>query len=132
MIYENNEEKRSTLWRTVMTVSSVIIIIIVVFFIVKLFTGNPLEGTWINEDSGAVLEIRDDGEAVLTGAEEGDGGESIPMTYTVDTKTKVFSVHTDSAYAEGVLSGSYDYNIESDTLTLTEREYGDQLMFVRE
>ena len=25
MIYENNEEKRSTLWRTVLTVSSVII-----------------------------------------------------------------------------------------------------------
>ena len=46
MIYENNEEKRSTIWRTILTVSSVLIIIIAVFFIVKLFTGNPLEGTW--------------------------------------------------------------------------------------
>ena len=44
MIYENNEEKRSTLWRTVLTVSSVLIIIIAVFFVVKLFTANPLEG----------------------------------------------------------------------------------------
>ena len=33
MIYENNEEKRSTLWRTVLTVSSVLIIIIAVFFV---------------------------------------------------------------------------------------------------
>ena len=40
MIYENNEQKRSTLWRTVLTVSSVLIIIVAVFFIVKLFTGN--------------------------------------------------------------------------------------------
>ena len=36
MIYENNEEKRNTLWRTVLSVSSVIIIIIVVFFVVRL------------------------------------------------------------------------------------------------
>ncbi len=132
MIYENNEEKRNTLWRTVLSVSSVIIIIIVVFFIVRLFTGNPLEGIWVNEDTGAVLEIRDDGEVTLTEAEGGKTEEGILMTYIVDTKTKTFTVQTDSAYAEGVLSGSYDYNIEGDTLTLTEREYGDQIVFMRE
>ncbi len=131
MIFENNEEKRSTLWRTVLTVSSVIIVIIAVFFLVKLFTGNPLEGTWISEDSGAVLEIRDDGELNLTGSGD-DGEENTVMTYTVDTKTKVFTVHTDSAYTEGMLSGSYDYSIERDILTLTEREYGDQMVFERE
>ncbi len=132
MIYENNEEKRNTLWRTVLTVSSVVIIIILIFFIVRLLTGNPLEGTWVNEDSGAVLEIRDNGEVLLTETESGDGEEGISMKYTVDTKTKIFTVHTDSAYAEGILSGSYDYNIEKETLTLTEREYGDQIVFTRE
>ena len=131
MIYENNEEKRSTLWRTVLTVSSVIIIIIIAFFIVKLFTGNPLEGTWVNEDSGSVLEIRDSGQAVLTEVADEKSEDSISMTYNVDTKTKIFTVQTDSAYAEGVLSGSYDYNLEGDTLTLTEREYGDQIVFMR-
>ena len=131
MIYENNKEKRSTLWRTVLTVSSVIIIIIIAFFIVKLFTGNPLEGTWVNEDSGSVLEIRDSGKAVLTEVADEKSEDSISMTYNVDTKTKIFTVQTDSAYAEGVLSGSYDYNLEGDTLTLTEREYGDQIVFMR-
>ena len=131
MIYENNEEKRSTLWRTVLTVSSVIIIIILIFFIVKLFTGNPLEGSWVSEDSGAVLEIGDDGAVTLTGGTDGEEEEAAPMSYTVDTKNKIFTVYTDSAYAEGVLSGSYDYHIEKDTLTLTEREYGDQMVFIR-
>ncbi len=130
MILKNNEEKRSTLWRTVLTVSSVIIVIIVIFFVVKLFTGNPLEGTWISEDSGAELEIMDDGNMTLTGLEY--SAEDVQnLTYTVDTKTKIFTVHTDSASAEGVLSGSYDYNIEGNTLTLTEREYGDQMVFER-
>ena len=49
----------------------------------------------------------------------------------VDTKTKVFTIHTEDTQAEGLLSGTYDYSIEKDTLTLTEREYGDQLVFVK-
>ena len=123
MILENNEEKRSTLWRTVLSVSSVLIIIVAVFFIAKLFTGNPLEGTWVSEDNGAVMEIRDDGELVV---DEGTGSDNIMVQYTVDTRTKVFTV-----YSEGDLAGSYDYNLERNTLTLTEREYGDQMQLTR-
>lgn len=123
MILENNEEKRSTLWRTVLSVSSVLIIIVAVFFIAKLFTGNPLEGTWVSEDSDAMMEIRDDGEMVV---DEGPGSDDIMVQYTVDTRTKVFTI-----YSEGDLAGSYDYNLERNTLTLTEREYGDQMEFTR-
>lgn len=128
MILENNEEKRSTLWRMVLTVSSLLVIIVAVFFIVRLFTGNPLEGTWVNEDSGAVLEIKDNGELTVTG---GDGTEPLTAGYSVDTKIKVFTVQTDMGTAEGILSGSYNYNVENNVLTLTEREYGDQMVFER-
>ena len=132
MIYENNEDKRSTIWRTILTVSSVLIIIILVFFIVKLFTGNPLEGTWVDEDSGNVLVIRDNGELSLTLSESDDTDETFTAEYDVDTKTKVLTVRMENdVYAEDTLSGTYSYNIEQDTLTLTEREYGDQLVFVR-
>ena len=132
MIYESNEEKRSTIWRTILTVSSVLIIIILVFFIVKLFTGNPLEGTWVDEDSGNVLVIRDNGELSLTLSESDDTDETFTAEYDVDTKTKVLTVRMENdVYAEDTLSGTYSYNIEQDTLTLTEREYGDQLVFVR-
>ena len=130
MILKNNEEKRSTLWRTVLTVSTVLIIIVAVFFIVRLFVGNPLKGTWVSEDSGAVLGILDDGELKMSGT--GDGGsEEISATCVVDTREKILTVHTDFGTSEGVLSGSYDYNLEQDILTLTEREYGDQLVFIR-
>lgn len=60
MIFKNSEEKRNTAWRTVMTVSSVLIVIIAAFFIVKLFTDNPLEGTWVSEDEGIRMEVRGD------------------------------------------------------------------------
>ena len=129
MIYENNEEKRSTIWRTILTVSSVVIIIIVIFFIAKLFTGNPLEGTWVSEGSGDMIEITDDNQMIIR-PEEGD--QSTEIRCNVDTKTKILTVAEGPVDSDIIQPGTYNYNIEQDTLTLTEREYGEQLVFVRE
>ena len=129
MIYENNEEKRSTIWRTILTVSSVVIIIIAIFFIVKLFTGNPLEGTWVSEGSGDKIEITDDDQMIIQ-PEEGDQFTEIGCN--VDTKSKILTVAEGSPDSDIIQPGTYNYNIEQDTLTLTEREYGEQLVFVRE
>lgn len=130
MIYENNEEKRSTIWRTILTVSTVVIIIIAVFFIAKLFTGNPLEGKWVSEGSGDTIEITNDNEMYIHPEE---GGEYTVIRCNVDTKTKVLTVGgLDDADSDIIQPGTYNYNVEQDTLTLTEREYGDQLVFMRE
>ena len=129
MIYENNEEKRSTIWRTILTVSSVVIIIIAIFFIVKLFTGNPLEGTWVSEGSGDKIEITDDDQMIIR-TEEGDQFTEIGCN--VDTKSKILTVAEGPLDSDIIQPGTYNYNIEQDTLTLTEREYGEQLVFVRE
>ena len=61
MILENNEEKRSTLWRTIVAISSILIVIVAVFFVTRLFVGNPLVGTWVSEDSGEVIKIESNG-----------------------------------------------------------------------
>ena len=128
MILENNEEKRSTLWRTIVAISSILIVIVAVFFVTSLFVGNPLVGTWVSEDSGEVIKIESNGKVTLTD-EDKKSFETVQSE--VDTKTKVFTIHTEDTQAEGLLSGTYDYSIEKDTLTLTEREYGDQLVFVK-
>ena len=128
MILENNEEKRSTLWRTIVAISSILIVIVAVFFVTRLFVVNPLVGTWVSEDSGEVIKIESNGKVTLTD-EDKKSFETVQSE--VDTKTKVFTIHTEDTQAEGLLSGTYDYSIEKDTLTLTEREYGDQLVFVK-
>lgn len=128
MILENNEEKRSTLWRTIVAISSILIVIVAAFFVTRLFVGNPLVGTWVSEDSGEVIKIESNGKVTLTD-EDKKSFETVQSE--VDTKTKVFTIHTEDTQAEGLLSGTYDYSIEKDTLTLTEREYGDQLVFVK-
>lgn len=150
MILKNSEEKRSTLWRTVMTVSSVLIIIIAAFFIIKLFTANPLEGKWVSEDSGAMMEVQSGGKLVITGTESAGEQQSITMGYSVNTETKTFVIQMDeeevsaengdteaTETAEDLyiladsMTGTYEYSIEQNSLTLTEMEYGEQMVFVK-
>ena len=146
MIFKNSEEKRNTAWRTVMTVSSVLIVIIAVFFVVKLFTGNPLEGTWVSEDKGIRMEVRGDDCVVITRINGDEDGDSYTLDVSVDKKNKTFTVqlnndsvreNTDNTAVlseddQDPFGGTYSYSIENDTLTLTEREYGDQIVFERE
>lgn len=146
MIFKNSEEKRNTAWRTVMTVSSVLIAIIAAFFIVKLFTGNPLEGTWVSEDDGIRMEVREDDSVVITYINGDEDGDSFTLDGSVDKENKTFTVQLNSDSVRKSMGeaadlsednqdpydGTYSYSIENDTLTLTEREYGDQIVFERE
>ncbi len=149
MIAENDERKRNILWRTAISVSSIVIIVIAIFFIVRMFTANPMEGSWIDEDSGRMIEIQRNEILKIEWQDEADGSlQVVNMAYTLDRESKIFSIHIDEAAVEKALEsgmnketvenvvtsleGSYDYNIEQNVLTLTEREYGDQMTFEKQ
>lgn len=149
MIAENDERKRNILWRTTISVSSIVIIVIAIFFIVRMFTANPMEGSWIDEESGRMIEIQGNEIIKVEWQDEADGSLLVVnMAYTLDRESKIFSLHIDEAAVEKAvdsgmseetvenvvdsLEGSYDYNIEQNVLTLTEREYGDQMTFEKQ
>ena len=151
MILKNSEEKRNTLWRTVMTVSSVLIIIIAAFFVIRLFTANPLEGTWVSSDGAVMLEIGGDGKVSVTGNADDEEVFTVTADFAVEKDAKIFTIYDGSeempestaddsesaADGEGIfenagsVAGSYDYSVEQDELTLTEREFGDWMVFER-
>lgn len=150
MLEKNDDHTRSIIWRSVMSVTSVIIILIAVFFLVRMFTMNPLEGTWDYEDSDLIMTIKGNNTAIIKWPDEFDGNQiAVSMDYDIDSKTKTFSLrlNTDAvkkaADSEGIsedvitqaldrLDGTYDYNMEQNQLTLTDREYGSQLIFEKE
>lgn len=150
MLAKNDDHTRSIIWRSVMSVTSVIIILIAVFFLVRMFTMNPLEGTWDYEDSDLIMTIKGNNTAIIKWPDEFDGNQiAVSMDYDIDSKTKTFSLrlNTDAvkkaADSEGIsedvitqaldrLDGTYDYNMEQTQLTLTDREYGSQLIFEKE
>ena len=55
MIANNDEAKRSKIWTVVTAVTSVLIVIVAIFLLMKMFTGNPLEGSWADEDGNMSL-----------------------------------------------------------------------------
>lgn len=149
MLNKENEEKRSRLWRTVVTVSSVLIVLIAAFFLFRLFTANPLEGTWSYEDSNLILTIRGNGTASVEWPDEFEASDAVvDMAYSIDKDTKTFSLHMDEAAIEKTaealggavsaeeletavssLEAAYSYSVEQNQLTLTELEYGEQMVF---
>ena len=149
MIANNDEAKRSKIWTVVTAVTSVLIVIIAIFLLMKMFTGNPLEGAWTDEDGNMDLKIGRDGQMTVILPASGDGEETqVPMTYTLSKESKTISIQEDDnkiqeiaeksngQYTEETLKNAvqsigttFEYSIDGGTMTLTEREYGEQMMF---
>lgn len=150
IIAKNNEEKRSKIWRRVTLGSSVLIVLIAVFLVTKLFTRNPLEGTWADEDGRYRLKIESGGNMVVNVPDMGEDA-SVSMDYTIDKKSKTIAIKGDDKkiqefmemlgkdYTEEEVENTlnsirttFSYSVDQKQLTLTEREYGEQMMFVKE
>ena len=149
MIANNDEAKRSKIWTVVTAVTSVLIVIIAIFLLMKMFTGNPLEGSWTDEDGNMDLKIGRNGQMTVILPASGDGEETqVPMTYTLSKESKTISIQEDDnkipeiaeksngQYTEETLKNAvqsigttFEYSIDGGTMTLTEREYGEQMMF---
>lgn len=128
-----NEDKRSKIWQITIIVSTLVIICVAVFVIIKLFTTNPLVGTWYSDDGVMKLVINDkQAEVVLM-----DDEITSVYTYTIDRTDKFVAFAEkdnkgdDNASLES-MDSSFAYSIDKDILTLTEREYGEQLIFVKQ
>mgnify|MGYP000233540392 CR=1 FL=1 len=81
MLMEQNEKGRDTIWSVVMAVTTVLILLIGIFFLTKLFTANPLEGTWSDTENGMVLHIKSGGVMEITQALEAET-VTIPVEYS--------------------------------------------------
>ena len=149
MIANNDEAKRSKIWTVVTAVTSVLIVIIAIFLLMKMFTGNPLEGSWTDEDGNMDLKIGRNGQMTVILPASGDVEETqVPLTYTLIKESKTISIHeydikiqeiaekSNGQYTEETLKNAvqsigttFEYSIDGGTMTLTEREYGEQMMF---
>jgi len=109
-IAQDNEEKRSRTLLTVTLITTVIIILIAAFFLFRLFTGNPLEGSWENEDTGILLVIRDNDTMTINLGDEGEEEILVEASYTMDRDNKTITIRIDeeglknSAEVAGYLS----------------------------
>lgn len=144
-----SEELRSKVGWIVFGVATLLIILIGAFFIVDGITRNPLEGEWSAEGKNQVLVIEDDGEMTISVVANGNQIK-VNAKYQLNKDEKTIAVTPDltsykqaSDQSAGALTEaeineylslfktSYDYSLDKNTLTLTEREYGEEMIFTR-
>lgn len=151
LVAKNNEEKRSRIWRNVIIVASVLLVIVIGYFLYQGFFGNPLAGTWKHDESDLTLEIREKDTAVLTWDNlYEDQTLVLNLQFSLDKSQKVVTFRASQEALEEAaeaLGGdvaaedvesvvdqmvtSFDYSVDGTELTLTEREYGEQMLFYR-
>ena len=150
IIAKNDENKRSTLWMAATIGSSVVIILIAVYLLTKLFTSNPLEGSWEDEDGSLSMTIKANGTLTVSVPELLDNEDvDVLMNYTLDRDEKTIAIHLDDDEFERLLEVSdgntkemlsqavdsvvttFNYSVDRSCLTLTEREYGEQMIFLK-
>ncbi len=152
LIAKNNEAERSKLWRIVLTVSSILIVVIAVFFLVRMFTSNPLEGDWVSEGSELALDIESNERIIVTLSDVVEEQTvEVELQYSLDRYEKIITfkeipgaLASQAESSEGQyteenlrtaltdLTTTFSYSVDQGQLTLTEREYGEQMVFVRQ
>ena len=131
IIAKNDEDKRSRVWNYVTGITTVLIIIVAGYFIYQGFFGNPLEGKWKHDESDMILEVDDHNEAELDWKHLIDGKDvDVELGYTLDIKAKqiTFTVSEVEQAINSVLT-TFNYSVDGTELTLTEWDYGDQMIF---
>ncbi|MFV0364161.1 MAG: hypothetical protein ACK5LL_13910 [Suipraeoptans sp.] len=131
----NDEEKRTRTWSVVTLVSTLVVLALIIFLLIRLFTTNPLQGTWESDDGTLELKI---GSAAVK-ATEMETDEKADFSYSVDRSDKIvtfdISAENDENIEDSILqniSSSFSYSVDGDVMTLTEREYGEQYIFYKQ
>ena len=104
---------------------------------------------YLSNNVAVNLKISRDGQMTVTIPASGEGKDTeVPMTYTMNKESKTISIQQDDAQIQKIAEKSdgqyttetlknavqsigttFEYSIDDGTLTLTEREYGEQMMF---
>ena len=150
LIAKNDEKERSFLFRIVVWTASVLIIAVAAYFLIRSFARNPIAGTWEYQDDNITMTIQSDDKVKLQFDNLQDVPElAVTMDCQVDKTEKTLVIGglqqseidrileqydgqlTQSALdtALSMFTTSFDYSMERQTLTLTDREYGEQMIF---
>ena len=150
LIAKNDEKERSFLFRIVIWTASVLIIAVAAYFLIRSFARNPIAGTWEYQDDNITMTIQSDDKVKLQFDNLQDVPElAVTMDCQVDKTEKTLVIGglqqseidrileqydgqlTQSALdtALSMFTTSFDYSMKRQTLTLTDREYGEQMIF---
>lgn len=149
LIAKNDEKERSHLFRIVIWTASIVIIVIAAYFLIKIFVENPVSGKWQYQDDNITMTVEKENLELCFENLEDAQNVTVKMNYDIDKTEKILVINQPNEEElnrvlkehEGKLSDtvlqtaiskfttSFDYSIEKQKMTLTDREYGEQMTF---
>ena len=151
LIAKNDEVKRSRIWSRGIVISSVIIVFVAVYLLIKVMNENPVAGEWMDDDGNYAINILNNGKLYVTDYTEGEETEELELLYKIDKENRMIAISSDEKVLEDAMEASesehavdaretelgdqtvvFNYSVDNDQLILTEREYGDQMILIKE
>lgn len=148
---QKSNQRKISKTHLILLIAAAVLVIVALFFGGKLIWGNPLAGEWATSKGELHLTLEEDTKKeakfiVLVGEEPVE----VKFDYQLDKKEKTItflSEPEDFELAVEELEGrvsalalyeevedllvAMEYSLEKDTLKLTEREYGEQIIFTK-
>lgn len=134
-----------------MVISSVIIIFVAVYLLLKVMNENPVVGEWVDDDGNYAMNILNNGKLYVTDFTEGGDVGEVELLYKIDKENRIIAISSNEKVLEDVMevSGSehaldametelsdqtvvFEYSVDNDQLMLTERDYGEQMILIKE
>ena len=150
LIAKNDEEKRTRIWNMGMIISSAIIVFVAVYLLIKVLNENPVAGEWMDDDGNYAANFLNNGTLYVTDF-TGEESEELEFLYRLDKESRIIAISSDEkvlneimevsdqAHAEDAIETElndqtviFDYSVDNEQLILTEREYGEQMILIKE
>lgn len=151
LIAKNDEAKRTRIWSAGMIISSVIIIFVVGYLFIKMFNENPVAGEWMDDEGNYAVNILNNGTLYVTDFTDGEETKELELLYKIDKESRIIAISsdeemlanvmdvTDAEHAEEAAQAElndktviFDYSVDNEQMILTEREYGEQMILIKE
>jgi len=133
-----------------MIISSAIIVFVAVYLLIKVMNENPVAGEWMDDDGNYAIHILNNGKLYVTDYTE-EHPEEMELLYKIDKESRMIAIssdeeilnevmetgdseHAEDAYEQELNDKTviFNYSVDNDQLILTEREYGDQMILIKE
>ena len=134
-----------------MVISSVIIIFVAVYLLIKVMNENPVAGEWMDDDGNYAMNILNNGKLYVTDYTDGEEAKEQELLYKIDKENRIIAISSNEKVLDDVMEVSdsehaldamelelndqtviFEYSVDNDQLILTERDYGDQMILIKE
>ena len=134
-----------------MIISSVIIVLIAVYFFIKVMNENPVAGEWMDDEGNYAINILNNGKLYVTDFTDSEEEKEQELLYKIDKENRIIAISSNEKVLDDVMEVSdsehaldamelelndqtviFEYSVDNDQLILTERDYGDQMILIKE